>query len=580
MGGKAILVLLALVGALAAVLYVTERKPPAKAANEVSALDGRSLGDATRVRWQFAGRPPVELQRGGDGLFRLSEPIVDLASPGYVRQIFAAWDSAQLRRTPLGDDADGRTKAGLEPPALTLTAHFAGDETVTLDVGAPGPLGNGRFVRRDGAIWEGGEGLLTSLEVGIDDLRDRSVFRNEAQTCRELEVTQKLPSGKFETIKLVRKGLDWRLQLPIDGRADPDVAVSFVTAVLSLRVGDFVHGLVRLPERPPEIVIAARGGLGDEEIKLWLDQGSIFGVLPNREGIAFSSDNRQYTQIFVNAVERIRARILVPLRVVAEDLAEVVVDASGGQGDRMRLVRATSAEEWRLALPIEYPTHPTPVNELVQAVNNLHAREFVEGKNASDAALGLGQGRLVVDVRGFQPGQNATLWFGNEVRRGEDSFVHACRADEPGTVVLVPAPPVDLLRRVFTEYCNRDVVTIGTLVERLELQSRAGKVLVYRNDGKNWVKDGDPEPRNELGGFVNDVLRDLRAERVVDLRDGRFGDPDWLLSLQRANGDVFAELRVWDRSKAAPLVVQPKGQKAIGFELSDFVAKSLRELWQ
>ncbi|MCA8966379.1 MAG: DUF4340 domain-containing protein [Planctomycetes bacterium] len=579
MGGKATLVLLALVGALVAVLYFTDRKPPAKESNEVSALDGHSLTDAVGMRWQFEGRPAVELSRGDDGLFRVSEPIVDRASPGYLQQIVAAWDSAQLRRTPLADDEDGRRKAGLIPPALTFRATWPGGVEVNLEVGAPGPLGNGRFMRRDGVIWEGGEGLLTSLEVGLDDLRDRSVFRNEAQTCRELEVTQKLPTGKAETIKLVRKGLAWRLEQPVAGRADADVATSFVTAVLALRVGDFIHGMIRLPEREPEIVIAARGGLGDERIQLWLQEGQVFGVLPDRGGIAFTSDNRQYTQIFVNATERIRARILVPLRNVAEDLGEIVVDASGGQGDRLRLTRASSAEEWRLAEPIEFATHPTPVNELVQAINNLHAREFVDGKDSSDPAFGLGQGRLVVDVRGFR-GEKATLWLGNEVHRGEDSFVYACRADEPGTVVLVPAPPVDQLRRPFTEYCNRDVVRIGAVVERLELQSRAGQVLVFKNDGDNWVKEGDVEPRNELGGFVNDVLRDLRAQRVVDLRDGRFGDPDWLLSLRRANGDSFVELRVWDRSKAAPLVVQPKGGKAVGFELSDFVAKSLRELWQ
>ncbi len=579
MGGKATLVLLILVGALVAVLYFTDSKPPARESNETSALDGRSLTDALAVRWQFEARPAVELTRGGDGLFKISEPIVDLASPGYLRQILAAWDSAQLRRTPLLDDEEGRRKTGLLPPALTFRATWADGVTVDLEIGAPSPLGNGRFVRRDGVIWEGGEGLLTSLEVGLDDLRDRSVFRNEPQTCGELVVTQRLPSGKNETLQLVRQGLQWRLEQPVAGRADSDVALSFVEAVLSLRVGDFIHGMIRLPKRDPDLVIVTRGGLGDEQVQLWLEQGQLFGMLPNRDGIAFTSDNRQYTQIFVNAVERIRARILVPLRNVAEDLAEVVVDANGGQGDRLRLLRSSSADEWRLAEPVEFATHPTPVNELVQAINNLHAREFVAGKGSDDPAFGLGQGRLAVDVRGFK-GERATLWIGNEVNRGEDSFVYACRADEPGTVVLVPAPPVEQLRRSFTAYCNRDVVRISTQIERLELQSRAGQVLVFKHDGKNWVKEGDPEPRNELGGFVNDVLRDLRAERAVDLRDGRFGDPDWLLSLQRGSGDVFAELRLWDRSKAAPLVAQPKGQTAVGFELSDFVAKSLRELWQ
>lgn len=580
MGGKAILVLAGAVCALAAVLYFTDRNPPAKASNEVAALDGRRLGDCARIRWQFEGRPGIEVVRRDDGMFWLAEPIVDLASPGYLQQIVGAWDSAQLRRTPLLDDDEGRRKAGLLPPALTFTVDWPDGHVLTLDIGEPSPLGNGRFVRRDGVIWEGSEGLLTSLEVGLEDLRDRSVFRNGPQTCRELLVTQQSPSGKSETLQLVRKGgTDWRLAGTLSGRADADAALSYVTAVLSLRVGDFVHGLHRPPEGPPEIVIEARGGMGDERLELWLDQGSIWGTLPGR-GIGFSSDNRTYSQVFVNAAERLRARILVPMRVVAEELGEVVIDAGGGQGDRVRLQRDGNAADWRLHEPIEFATHPTPVNELVQAINNLHAIEFVDGKDANEPSFGLGQGRLSMTVRALQQRETTTLWFGNTVRRGEDDFVYACRADEPGTVVLVPATPVELLRRAFTEYCNREVVRGLPVVERLELQSQAGQLLVYLHNGKEWVKEGDPQPRGEVGSFVNDVLRDLRGERAIDLRDGAFGDPDWLLLLRRNNGDTFAELRLWDRSKQGGMVVQPKGQSAIGFDLSEFIAKSLRELMQ
>ncbi|MCK5941551.1 MAG: hypothetical protein KAI24_06250, partial [Planctomycetes bacterium] len=84
MGGKAILLLLALAGALAVVLYVTDREPPAEQRTETAVLEGRSLGNARRIRWQFHEREPIEVGRAPDGRFQIQEPIVDIASQGYM----------------------------------------------------------------------------------------------------------------------------------------------------------------------------------------------------------------------------------------------------------------------------------------------------------------------------------------------------------------------------------------------------------------------------------------------------------------------------------------------------------------
>ena len=113
MGGKAILLLLAVAGALVGVLALTDREAPTEARVETAALEGRSLGRATRIRWQFHEREPVEVGRAEDGRFELKEPIVDLASKAYMQSIVHAWDSAQLLAVPFEDDEEGREKAGL-----------------------------------------------------------------------------------------------------------------------------------------------------------------------------------------------------------------------------------------------------------------------------------------------------------------------------------------------------------------------------------------------------------------------------------------------------------------------------------
>ena len=108
MGGRAIVTLLILACGLGSVLYFTDREPPVEERVESAALLGRSMRDATRIRWQFHERQPVEIGRAPDGRFQIQEPIVDIASAAYLRSIMDAWDSAQMLAVPFDDDDAGR----------------------------------------------------------------------------------------------------------------------------------------------------------------------------------------------------------------------------------------------------------------------------------------------------------------------------------------------------------------------------------------------------------------------------------------------------------------------------------------
>ncbi|MBX3463142.1 MAG: DUF4340 domain-containing protein [Planctomycetes bacterium] len=584
MASRAIVVLLLVIGVLAGVLLLTDQKPPAKVAAEVAVLDGRSLRESKRIWWQFAGLRPVEVVRRSDGTFGLTEPVIDAASPGYLKQICDAWDSAQMRATPYADDASGREKAGLAEPELRFLVEFPEGARLEIEVGAPGPLGTTRFLRRDGRIWEGGDGLLESLRVGVDDLRDRRVFRYTAAIVRELRVEQVVATGQREALHLVREQDEWRLREPIEGRADAGAAQRFLTAVLSLRVDHFPPGVARLPSGPPAIVVTASGPFGEETARLWVDQGQVYGQLPGRS-VVFTSDNRQYCQIFENAADHMRARILVPLGDVYAQLAELVVDPGQGRGERMRLLRDSLVSDWRLAEPVAFPALATACNEAVQAINNLHAVEFVSGPagerpEAADARYGLGPGRLRVTVRAAEAQRSIELWFGDEVRKNDLDLVYACRADEPTTVVLVPRVPIDHLRRPWTDYCARSLVRIAPAVERLDLARRTGERRTFRRAGERWVLDGEPGPRDEVGSFANDVLCDIDGRRAVDVRGPEHAIADWTLAMLRGNGDELVRLRVWERGADVPLRVQAGEPGPVAFELAPIHDKQLRELWR
>lgn len=593
MGLRAIVVLVLLAAGLGALLYFTDERPPTARVAESAVLEGRSLRDATLIRWQFKDQAPIEIGRAPDGRFQLKEPTVDIASAAYLKQIVDTWDSAQMRKTPLADDTEGRQKAGLAPPELVFSVQWPDKASADIEVGAPGPLGTSRFLRTHGAIWEGGDSLLESMRVGLDDLRERTVFRAAFAHASELVVDQALPSGKRETLHLKLDGKEWRLLAPVQGRADPIVAQQYVTAVLGLRVDDFKPGIVNTPAREPEMIVKVRSLHGEEEAKLWLEGGQLFGQLPAR-GIWFSTDNLQIG-FFENAAEKLRARILVPMGEGAfTELVELVVDPGEGRGDRLRLTRESATSDWRLLEPVQVDAAATPCNEAAYALQMLAAREFVtatDGKRprAEDPRYGLGPTRLTVSAKTAGPGPMTILWLGSDERRGDDVFVHACRADEPDTVVLVQKAQATTLARSWLDYCALRVLRLTATADRMELWHRDGRRRAFQIDDGKWALVGTPGARMEVGDIVRDTLRDLVGTRAVDARSAAFEQPDWRIVLMRKEGDKLALLRVWDRGPDSPLVLQ-KGSETevegdpqhapLAFEVTALIGKQLRDLWQ
>lgn len=587
MGLRGIVVLLVVALGLGAVLYFTDEKPPTDKVAATAVLEGRSLAACSVMRWQFRDRPPIEIGRGPDGRFQMQEPLVDLASAAHMKQIVDAWDSAQMRAAPLADDEEGRQRAGLLPPELVFTVVYPDKHEITIEVGAPGPLGTTRFLRCHGKIWEGGEALLESMRANPDDLRERAVFRNAFAQANEVRVEQLMPSGKREAIHVKLEKGGWRLLAPIQGRADAVATQRFVTSILSLRVDDFAPGLTRFPERDPRIQVMVKGAYGEENLKLWDENLELFGSLPGRN-LTFTSSSLQYAQIFENAVEGMRARILVPMgESTFAELVDLLVDPGQGRGDRLRLSRETPTADWRILEPVTFAATPTACNEAVHAVQLLVAMEFVEDADAKrpraeDPRYGLqaASGRVAVTTRGVRDQATTTLWFGAETARGDDKFVYVCRADEPDTVVLVQKAQVDTLRRSWLDYCALRIVQQPAAVDRIDLLHKDGRARRFQIEGTTWQLVGAAGARAEVGDLVNDDLRDLVGTRAVDARAAAFDTPDWTLRLLRKNGDDLGVLKLWDRGADQPLVAQAGERSPVAFELGARIRRDLRALWQ
>ncbi len=586
MGLRALVVLLLLAGGLGAVLWFTDEKPPTNKLAETPVLEGRSVRDCLRLRWQWQNRAPIEIGRGPDGRFQLQEPVMDLVSAARLKPIADSWDSAQMRATPVVDDDDGRQRTGLAPPELVFSVQWADGVRSDIEVGAPGPVGDTRFVRAHGKIWEGPASLLECLKANVDEWREKAVFANAFTPVTEVKVEQTMPAGKRETLHVKMGGGEWRLEAPVQGRADPVAAQRFVTAVLGLYVDYFPAGAIRPPDRPTDLDILVRGGAGEEVIKLWVERGQLLGQLPRRNNLWFTADSLQYAQIFENATSALRARILVPMGdSVVEQMVEMVVDPGQGRGDRLRLRREPGTTDWRLQEPAEFPAAPTPCNEAANAVQLLVAREFVDdtdGKRprAEDPRFGLQAGRLTLTLRGEKDKVATTLWFGGEVVRGEETLVYCCRADEPDTVVLVQKGHVDTLRRGWLDYGALRVLRQSGGIDRIDIaKPDAARTFQIHDDGK-WALVGVAGARAEVGDVVQEDLCDLVGQKLVDARGPEFETPSWTVQLMRKNGDRLDLIRIFDRGPERVLVVQAGARGPVAFEVSQRLSDSLREFWK
>jgi hypothetical protein len=603
MGGKAILVLLLVVVGLVATLWFTDESPPVKKIDQGPVLEGRSLTTATKIRWQFHKMAPIEVGRAPDGRIQIQEPMRDIASMGYLNQMVNVWDLANMWVTKHPDTEEGRAKTGLTTPQLRFIVEWEDDKRIEIEFGDEGPLGSTRFLRlvdvENSRIWEGGAGLIESMRVGLDDLRSRQVFRHASGKVSSLRLDQKNSQGRREPVQLKLQKGEWVLTEPVTGRADPVAARKFIAAITSLRVDYFQPGSLTLPDRDPDIRIEIEGIYGQENLDMWMERGQIYGLLPGR-GHIFTSDNNQYGQVFVNAVNNLRARILVPMgESTFEELVELVIDPGQGRGDRIRLLRESQTSPWQMIEPLPCNTSPTPINEAAHALHQLVARGFVveDGvrPRSSDPRYGMEGARWSVSTRRARSKEMHTLWFGKDVPVtfgvDEEPRVYACRSDEPDNVAVVQKVPVETLQRSWLVYCDKQIRRHAAIVERLELERRSVKddvgemqevekrVFAMQEDG-SWRLEGSDADRTEVGDFTQDILRDFVGKKAVDMRKG-FEDPDWVLYLKRGNGDELGLIAIWDAGDGKPLIAKGRGgADNIGFELNKSNSEAMRAFWK
>jgi hypothetical protein len=567
MGWRGPILLAVAAAGLAWFVWRGERPAPADTL-ATPALQGRTLTEAIELRLEHGPeRPPILLRRGGPTGFRLADPVDDVASAGFLDALAAQWDAAKLTRfAAAGELGDaGLRDKGLLPPRAVFLVRFE-DRELRFELGTQALLPDEIYLRLGDDVHRAPLALFSSLQGNVSDLRERLLVTSPPDQISRIEILRRRDGEPPSRLVLEREQRRWLITAPRKLRADTAMAVQVVQAVAGLRLDQFVPGNLNV-RGDPDLVLALQGQYGAERIEFWREPGGTWlGHATPRE-VEFRLHGADLDRAFELPLAGLRSRLLLATPV--EQLVRIRIEGAGTTP--VDLQRAAGGS-WRLHEPQVLDTDPTPVLELISALRNLGAEEFVADPTADPAAAGLEQGALQLELTDQFAREPLRLIIGAEI----GGRVLARRADE-SEVVQVPAGAAAKLRRPWTDYAGLDVLSVGLAgtIPRLEIRSPTRqRVLALGADGR-WREAGSDVVVPGVADVV-DLLRELRAERAHDLSAHPLLGPGIRFSLQRENGDELGWIAAHD--VGGRLLVQSPRAPNVLYELRERDARDLRAL--
>jgi hypothetical protein len=359
-----------------------------------------------------------------------------------------------------------------------------------------------------------------------------------------------------KAIALERKGLRWRMVVPVEADADDNTARSLVRAIADAQV-----------TRTLEDVGDKLGAYGLETplvtVTLELDDGTT--LPPLKVGETTTVGHSSYVQrgddpnvyvtggAFQGAVKKeakdLRERALIQFddqdvqRIeILRDAAPLVLERREGEPEE---------QAWAITAPAPYPADSAEVRSLLSGVRSLRAVDFVSDDAGADLApYGLAAPRLrLVLTIGKDRAQQSVL-IGGPHQDEDKKQIYAKRGELP-TVVALPDYSIRSL--------DKDVATLRDKTVLAFEKERAARMAVTRKDGAGFtlVKRDDAwhieEPPGEGAERVPTIVRfvadvgglkgsEIVAENGVDLATYGLADPDLKVVVSDAEGAVLGTL--------------------------------------
>lgn len=498
---KTLLILAVVVLLLGAFIWFYERDLPGseeraeQAKRVLGGLESRDV-EAMEIAWEdqrvrLERRAPEEAEVGEDAdqdasaaeeSWRLVEPWATRADPTEVSRLLDTLTDLEKRRTL--EDPD-RGAMGLDPPAATVTLTTEEGGRV-LQVGGEVPVSKDRIV----ALADGAEAYQVRGAVWDDltrdpgEWRDRKILAADTDDVKRVELSAE--EGE-EPVVLVRDGDSFRLEAPLEDRADRDAVRTFFDRLTGLRAQSFVDDPQEVEAEdpgalgldPPQAVVTVHPE-GDDPVRVELG-GVADEELDRRYGRVgdqvFVFTNRDLVEDLGRTAADWRSPTWSGLRVFRIDAVEVK-----DEGGTLKVER--SGSDWvRGEDRIAYG----PVSDLLYAVTEAEAERLLSPDEAKAEGWSLDT-----------PTHTVRLWVedaaeGDDAVDGEGAEDGAGEAGAAPTEVLTLYPPVEA--GVPGRADDRDVVLLLPAERLTTLEEAVAGV----RDAEPIPEEGEDEPGEEEG---------------------------------------------------------------------------------
>ncbi|GJL56493.1 MAG: hypothetical protein NPIRA02_36250 [Nitrospirales bacterium] len=184
----------------------------------------------------------ITFDQGERGRWSITTPLIAPADGREVRKILRALTLGKIERVIQKQATDNIEQYGLQPPHMTVTVTN-NQETVTLDLGNPGPFSSSLYVRKtsDNSV------VLTTLDVLTFAKKNLYTFRlKDVLFFNHAHITQvELKTHNQKTVLHRVPGIhgmspNWRFQEPIGGPADKTTIGILLMALEDLQAEKFV----------------------------------------------------------------------------------------------------------------------------------------------------------------------------------------------------------------------------------------------------------------------------------------------------------------------------------------------------
>lgn len=489
---------------------------------------------------------PIALGRQPTG-WEVVEPVHWAANIFAVNRLLSQLQLLQRETSfpvnSLGQDKQSLSDYGLDPPEGIVTYGRRG-ERQSLLIGGTTDVGNRLYVRpeRGDRVFVVGNALLETLRLPLEQFRNDAVFGIRLFEVRAWNV-QLGEAGNLR-VWLSRDGDKWRLDAPVQARADKAAVDTLLNRILALKVQSFVRDGPPDPSvlglTSPALRITIEGAGGRRESLLLgspvpgADQPRFYAMREDTPG-TFLEVQVDFTDELRNAQVGLRDRRLVEfdakqlqsLRLVPAGRPEITLQKLE---NGLWQVVSRSEERGLLTLPGDQEIIDALIRELAE-LRAAPGRGFVSDapspQDLEDYGLTrLPAWRIVISERTAGAAgavRDQTLVLGDSARDRDAPHLEYARMEETSFVYLVDRALNDDLSPEPHHYRNRQLqqlpqgarLTSLTLTHLPDNEPRLAVAL--SSPEQTWeqaLANESPERRAAVLALI-EQLRNLRAQRIV-----------------------------------------------------------------